>query len=354
MSIYFSGERRFIVTNKLAILSLFLVILAGGVVRSTGSGMGCPDWPKCFNQYIPPTNESQLPEGYEQSYIDSRAKKNERFASMLDLLGYGNLAVELRNDESILVHEEFNAAKTWTEYVNRLLGAIAGVFLLLCVVFSWVYVKVKTRIFFFSVLNLFVVFFQAWLGSIVVSTNLMPWIITLHMLLALLIVAISIYTYFQARVLRDNKLLLNVHGDLVKLIASIAIMITIVQVILGTDVREQIDALAIALGDDRPGWIEALGLTFHWHRYLAIAVIIVNAILFVLIKSRYARQSEQSTFVGIVAVLVLVQLASGFALSFFGIPPYMQTVHLVIASLLFGSQYYLVLLSGKTSHYIGQ
>ena len=26
----------------------FLVVLAGSVVRMTGSGMGCPDWPKCF------------------------------------------------------------------------------------------------------------------------------------------------------------------------------------------------------------------------------------------------------------------------------------------------------------------
>src|SRR5690606_11649391 len=178
-------------------------------------------------------------------------------------------------------HEEFNAAKTWTEYVNRLIGAITGVLLLLCAFFSKTFFKNRKRIVYLSWLNVVAVGFQAWLGSIVVSTNLMPWIITLHMLLALVILGISIYTYFKARSLRDKDLLINHKSKGIKALAACSLLLIIAQVAVGTGVREEIDLISAA-GDvpDRSAWLDQVGGVFDIHRTLALVSAIVIVLLF--------------------------------------------------------------------------
>lgn len=342
------AEKRFLRINKLTIISLFVLILAGGVVRSTGSGMGCPDWPKCFDRLVPPTDVSQLPEGYEEKYIAGRKEKNERFANMLDRFGNSTLANRIRHDESILVHEEFNAAKTWTEYINRLSGAITGFLLLLCAFFSFTFFKTKKRIFIWSVVNVFAVGYQAWLGSIVVSTNLMPWIITVHMLLALVILGINIYTYFKARSLRDKDLLINHTSAGIKWLAGVSLVLIVVQVAIGTGVREQIDLISSS-STARGEWLGLLGSEFDIHRTLAIVTAMVIVFLFFVVRSRFAPNTPQSRFTNILLALLVLQIISAVILDRFNIPPFAQTAHLVLASLLFGAQYYLMLLLGKTA-----
>lgn len=340
------AEKRFLVTNWVAIICLFAVISAGGIVRSTGSGMGCPDWPTCFGQIVPPTDSSQLPEGYERIYVEGRQAKNERFASTMEKLGYRELADRIRHDESILEHEEFNAAKTWTEYVNRLVGATTGIVLLLCAIFSLTFFKNKPIITVLSIVNVFAVGFQAWLGSIVVSTNLMPGMITAHMLLAVLILGISIYTYFKARSLRDKGLLVYHRSGWIKWLAFASLVVIVVQIAIGTDVREGVDLLASS-ALPRGEWLETIGQEFYLHRglsYLSFGLVLV---LLFLVRSRFASATVQSRYTNILVLLFVLQLVTGIVLSYFAIPPFAQTAHLIIACLIFGAQYYLMLLLGK-------
>ncbi|RZK04228.1 MAG: heme A synthase, partial [Flavobacterium sp.] len=237
------SEQRFIRINLITIIVTLLVILAGGIVRSTGSGMGCPDWPKCFDRYIPPTDVSQLPADYKEKYVAGRLKKNEKFAKYLDRMGKKELADSIRHDKSITVPEEFNPAKTWTEYINRLAGVLAGIFLLLTAIYSFTYRKSAKRIVVLSLLNIFVVGYQAWLGSIVVSTNLMQWVVTVHMLLALVILAISIYTYSYAKQLHKEPSVIMYRIAWLKGFLFFTLAVSIAQIILGTEVREAIDVI---------------------------------------------------------------------------------------------------------------
>jgi cytochrome c oxidase assembly protein subunit 15 len=126
----------FIRFQWIVLVLIFLVVFAGSFVRMSGSGMGCPDWPKCFGSVIPPTSVDQLPANYQEIYLQKRLAKNDRFVATLSKLGFEETANQLANDKSIQVEEEFNATKTWTEYINRLLGFLAGNVMLLS--FFWI------------------------------------------------------------------------------------------------------------------------------------------------------------------------------------------------------------------------
>src|SRR5690606_6281044 len=205
-----------------------------------------------------------------------------------------------------------NAVKTWTEYFNRLAGATAGIFLLLTAVFSFPYFRTRKRIVVLSVLNLFLVYFQAWLGSIVVSTNLTPWLITVHMVLALVIVGVSIYTYFQAKILREKSILVNGSSSWIKIFSIFLVAMTLVQTVIGTDVREQIDSIALELGNQSRGeWVSRLDTYFLIHREFALVVFILNLFLFFIVRTRFAKESKQSMMVNIMIILLLIQVASG-------------------------------------------
>src|SRR5690606_7379721 len=115
------------------------------------------------------------------------------------------------------------------------------------------------------------------MGSVVVSTNLTPWVITVHMVLALVIVGICIYTYFQAKILREKGILINSGAKGIKIFSALLVILTLVQVVVGTEVREQIDAIAVQLnGLERNTWVSRLDSFFEIHRELALVTIILN------------------------------------------------------------------------------
>jgi heme a synthase len=346
-----NNSKQPILLRRLSFITLWAVyflILVGGIVRSTGSGMGCPDWPKCFGQWVPPTELSQLPEDYKDQYSSMRQEKNIRFAKYLSALGMKDLGDRILADVSILEEADFNPVKTWTEYINRLIGVLIGLLIIGVFLSSFPTLRYSRRYFLLSLVILVLVLFQGWIGSIVVSTNLLPWMVTLHMFLALLLVALLIYLAFEAGGVRIPSPSIENLGRM-KLVLVACMSTMLVQIALGTQVREALNMVAASLQyQGRSGWIEMLGVNFLVHRSFSILILALHiALVYQLWKHRHVGPFVR--WAQALMAIVVMTIVSGAVMAYFSIPAAAQPVHLVLATLSFGIQYllWLVLTSKK-------
>lgn len=333
-----SGSGLFEKISLLTLIAVYVLILVGGIVRSTGSGMGCPDWPKCFGNWVPPTDVSELPENYKEIYSQKRAKKNVRFAKYLDILGFDETARQLLADKSILEEADFNRHKTWIEYVNRLIGVLVGFFILITFALSVKFLKTDKTIFFVALATLLLVIFQGWIGSIVVSTNLVPWMVTVHMFLALVIVALLIFLVYRTRSTWNAERIIRNKAVFTAIL--VACMITLlIQIVLGTQVREAVDRIAAQLNyENRDLWISGISDVFVTHRSFSWIILTLHlALLFI---PGGVRRSALTISLVLIIVSVIV---SGAVMGYFAIPAVMQPVHLLLATLAFGLQFLLFL-----------
>ena len=337
--------RRF---SAVTIIAVYLLILVGGIVRSTGSGMGCPDWPKCFGSWIPPTEVNELPADYREIYSQKRADKNVKFAKYLRALGFEELAHEIENDPSILEEEVFNPVKTWTEYVNRLVGAVIGILVFGTFVCSLRYRKIDKTIVVLSFLAFVLVGFEGWIGSVVVSTNLLQWMITVHMLLALIIVCLLIYIHY-----RSKRNVVDVQMNQRKKITALLVLCLItslVQTVLGTQVREAIDVVAKELS--RSEWIAQMGTEFYIHRSYSLLILGIHLYLVYLLLKKEHVQATLKSWVILLIALIGVEILSGVVMAYFGVPAFLQPLHLLLGTLIIGVQYYLLLLVRNRTHLV--
>jgi cytochrome c oxidase assembly protein subunit 15 len=295
----------------LTIFAVYIVILMGGIVRASGAGMGCPDWPTCFGQWIPPTEEAQLPANYHEIYAQR---------------GYQNT--------------QFNLVKTWTEYTNRLVGVSIGFLIFLTAWSSRIFLKGDKTIFYLSLSSFFLVGFQGWLGSTVVASNLKPVMITIHMLLALVIVALLIYTI--ARSQRDFLSQINTRPlpNKFKTVLIAAMIMTLLQIGMGTQVREAVDFISQA-HIERQYWREDFPVIFYIHRSFSSIILFTNAWLVWKIYQSVDKKTLLFRTGISLLLLVVTAILAGISLDRLGVPAFVQPIHLLMANLIFGAQFFL-------------
>lgn len=340
-------QSRFRSLLKISIFLTYLVILAGSVVRMTGSGMGCPDWPKCFGTIIPPTDISQLPEGYEDHYVEIRKAKNEKLAKMLRPLGFEELATQIVEDPSVYEGTEFVWEKTWIEYVNRLAGASLGIALLAAFFASLIYWKKRRKIPLLVLGIIIITGFQGWMGSVVVSTNLLPGVLTAHMVLAFALIAGLMYLYVKTAPGIRTSSSFNIDNTM-RYALGLLIAITLVQVFLGTQVRQQMDVIAKSFDlQQRELWISQLDWVFKVHRSFSLLIVLGNAWLCYQIYRylhHYFAVFRASIYL---AVFVAIATITGVVMAYFNVPALAQPLHLLLSCMIFGVQVYLFVAFGR-------
>lgn len=136
--------------QRLALLTAattYLLIVIGAIVRSTGSGMGCPDWPLCHGSLLPALGDSAA----------------------------------------------------WIEWTHRTVAVIVGLLVLGVAVMAWRHHRRQVSILGSSVLAVVLVAFQAYLGKITVDTgNAGEWV-TAHLATGLALLGLLAFVAVRAR-----------------------------------------------------------------------------------------------------------------------------------------------------------
>ena len=316
----------------------------------TGSGMGCPDWPQCFGYTIPPTSADEVTWQAGRSFkkgqmivhaVEYEGTTQERLlVAQADFTAgstfdRGKWEVYTKHDYTV-----FNPVHTWIEFINRLIGALTGIPVLILFTVSLVYgIRERRRLApIMATAALFMLGFSAWLGKLVVDGNLIPGSITIHMFAA---VALSAFLIVLAQT--ERRFASKLSGAGFALLFA-ALVLALVQILLGTQVRESIDTIARSGEVAREAWVDALGTNFEIHRSFSWLVIFLNLGWMGMVRKQGIRLPESR----LTMALLFVQLIGGIVLAYAGMPAGFQPLHLLGGILMFDVLWFATLRVAKS------
>lgn len=305
--------------QRLALLSLsllILLILAGATVRVTGSGLGCPDWPTCWGQLIPPTNLDQV--DFDELDVERFQRSAKRFG---------------RDPNEVTVEslkKDFNPTHVWIEFVNRLLAlpTLLAVFLLMVVA-----LRSKTatpRVRKLAVGAFVVTILNALFGIVVVASGLHTGVVTVHMALAFLLLFFLVYIVWGGGVRKAE-----IPGASRRAV-MVLLIVVMLEWFMGSQIREMTDELQREYGTaSRPEWISQIcdSWWFLIHRSFSWSILIVA--LYVGAKVKW-----QGFVPRLVLSVVGVLMVMGVVLSYAGIHAVTQVFHVGLAGVLVSAVFY--------------
>ena len=335
-------KNRFPTIVKITLASLYLIFLAGSIVRMTGSGMGCPDWPKCFGYYVPPTSEEQIKWQPNSTYEEGIIIIKDEVLFVAEKEVKTNSVFNEKNWKEYTKHEyaTFNKFHTWVEYINRLVTVVSGFIFLFLIVASLKFGKENKWIPIIAFSAFFFMLVEAVLGKMVVDSNLKPSMITIHMVIGLVIIGLILRILF---IIQEERINFK-YNSLFNKLLIISVLFSLIQISMGTQVLQFIDEQVKLFGFENKEYsLMNPSFKFYFHRSFTIAIILVNFGLF------YLNQVHGLGYklVKWILLLLFFETITGILMYYAEFPLGTQAIHLLSGALLFGVQFYLWMQSRK-------
>jgi len=218
-----------------------------------------------------------------------------------------------------------------------LIGAFTGLPVLALALLSLTMIRKDWIVPLASFAGLFLLGFEAWLGKIVVDGNLVPHQITYHMFGALGLVAI--FVFLVVRLKSVDFVFKMKRNNTTVLIGSIGLVLLLVQIFLGTNVREEVDAIGKSslIADDQ--WLERLSVIFKFHRTFSLVVIGLLGWFAIRLIQDHAISAGPRMLI----VLLVGEVLVGMGLAYLELPAALQPIHLMFAVFDFALAFFLLL-----------
>ena len=302
-----------------ALVSVIVLIFVGAIVRVSGAGMGCPDWPRCWGRLIPPTKVEQ---------VDLSKINFDKFRRAADRYGRDPETV---TPEHIL--ENFNAVHTWTEFVNRLTSLPVGFFSVATMVSAILSQRRRPWVRPAAVLSVLLVGVNAWMGKEVVSSDLKPGVLTLHMALAMLLILPLSFAAWRGR-----EQPWSIPGDAafrlrMRKLIGILLLLIFVEGVLGTRIRELNTGLTRSNPElGHAEWMDSLeGMSAYLvHRSFSWLILIAAVAGW----WRIRKIGPPGKIATGAMLVVVAQMVLGLVMSQLTINPAVQVLHLGLSGIL--------------------
>ena len=123
----------------------------------------------------------------------------------------------------------------------------------------------------------------------------------------------------------------------IKFLLLFSLFLMLIQIFIGTDVREFIDEQVKFFGrENKDLWLSSPKLNFYVHRTFSILVFSVNAVLFFVSKNL----KIDMKYINMTMGLIFIEILIGASMFYFSFPIMTQPIHLIIAIIIFAIQLY--------------